>query len=181
MKTNAVHPFARTAKAGAALVLALGLGAALLPMASSAMPGGGRGDMQAMHGHGGGMGGAMMGERLLDSVNASADQRSRIRDIFKAAAADHEKLRQDGRALRDQTMQALAQPTVDAARLEVLRQQQLAQHDQASRRHLQAMVEAANVLTPEQRKLMAEQVAKRRELMERHQRERGALEGAPKR
>jgi hypothetical protein len=50
---------------------------------------------------------------------------------------------------------------------------------QASKRRLQAMVDAAKVLTPEQRKQLAERMSQRGDMMERHHRERRALE-APK-
>ena len=42
-----------------------------------------------------------------------------------------------------------------------------------------AMLEVSRVLTPEQRKQMAEQMSQRREMMQRHQRERQAID-APK-
>jgi Spy/CpxP family protein refolding chaperone len=42
------------------------------------------------------------------------------------------------------------------------------------------MVDAARVLTPEQRRQLAERMAQRRSMMERHERERRALDAAPK-
>jgi Spy/CpxP family protein refolding chaperone len=55
----------------------------------------------------------------------------------------------------------------------------LAQHDQVSKRRMQAMVDAGRVLTPEQRKQLSDRMSQRRDMMERHHRERRALE-APK-
>jgi periplasmic protein CpxP/Spy len=135
---------------------------------------------QPHEGHGGPGMGMMAGrhhvERMLDAVNASADQRAQIKQIMKAAGDDLRAQRESGRKLH-QDMQALfTQPTVDARAAEALRQQLLAQHDQASKRMLQAMLDASRVLTPEQRQTLAEKMAQRRSMMERHRAEREATE-----
>lgn len=129
-------------------------------------------------GFGGAMGGAMF-ERMLDNVNATTDQRTRIRDIVKSAMEDLRKQREAGRGMRAQAMTLFTQPTVDAAAAETLRQQMMQQHDQASRRMMQAMLEASAVLTPEQRAQLAERMKQRRDMMERHYQERRGLD-APK-
>jgi Spy/CpxP family protein refolding chaperone len=87
--------------------------------------------------------------------------------------------REAGRALRQQAMALFAQPQVDADAVEALRQKQLAMHEAASKRMTTAMLEISRVLTPEQRKQMAEYMSQRGEMMQRHQRERQAVE-APK-
>jgi periplasmic protein CpxP/Spy len=141
------------------------------PFAGPGGPGG-----PAGHGaHVGPLGGHMM-ERMLDSVNASAEQRGRIRDIMKAATDDLRKQHEAGRGLRDQAMNLFAQPSVDARAAEGLRQQMLQQHDQASRRMMQAMLDASAVLTPEQRAQLGERMTQRRDMRERHHRERQTLE-----
>jgi Spy/CpxP family protein refolding chaperone len=128
----------------------------------------------------GGPGAAMpMPERLLDQVNATPEQRAQIKQIMQGAAADLKPQHDSRVALRDQTMKLLAQPNVDAGAVEAVRQQMLVQHDQASKRMMQAMVDASRVLTPEQRVKLADGMKQRRDMMQRHQRERGALE-APK-
>lgn len=76
-------------------------------------------------------------------------------------------------------MTLFAQPTVDAAALEALRQKQMAMHDAASKRMTTTMLEVSRVLTPEQRKQMADYMTQRRDMMQRHQRERQAID-APK-
>jgi Spy/CpxP family protein refolding chaperone len=76
-------------------------------------------------------------------------------------------------------MALFTQPVVDANAVEALRAQQMQRHDQASRRITQAMIEVSRVLTPDQRKQLAERMKQRHEMMERHQRERRSLEGAP--
>ena len=114
--------------------------------------------------------------RMLDAVKATPEQRAQIQKIMEGARTDLQAQREAGKALRGQLMQTMAQPTIDANAVEQVRQKMLAQHDQASKRRLQAMVDAAKVLTPEQRKQLAERMSQRRDMMERHHRERRALE-----
>lgn len=121
-------------------------------------------------------GGGRMIERMLDSVNASSEQRSRIQEIMKSAMTDLRAQRETSHGLREQAMSLFAQPTVDARAVETLRQQMLQQHDQSSRRWMQAMLDASAVLTPEQRKQLAERMQQRRDMMQRHHQERRALD-----
>ena len=161
---------------GAVLVAVLGSAA----LSAWAQPGGH--DGHGMRGGAGMMGMAMQGrmvERMLDSVNATAEQRAQVKQISERAAADMKARHESGRALREQGMKLFTQPVVDANAAEALRQQMMQQHDQASRRMMQAMLEVSRVLTPEQRKLLAERMAQRGEMMQRHMQERRAIEGAP--
>ncbi len=138
---------------------------------------------QGGHGRHGGQGMGMMegrmAERMLDSVNATAEQRAQIKQITERARAEGKAQHEAGRAMREQGMTLFTQPTVDAKAVEALRQQMLQQHDQASQRRMQAMLEISRVLTPEQRKAMADRMSSRRGMMQRHMQERRALEGAP--
>jgi Spy/CpxP family protein refolding chaperone len=134
-------------------------------------------------GRDGGMGGPGMAlghphqvDRMLDAVNATADQRTQIKQIMQAAKADMKAQHDAGRQLREQSQALFAQPTVDARAAEALRQQMLAQHDQASKRMLQAMLDVSRVLTPEQRKTLADRMAQRRSMMERHHAERESID-----
>lgn len=143
-------------------------------------PGGGHDMMMGRGGPEGGFG--AMGQRhigrLLDSVNATPEQRTQIRQIVDAAQADLKAQPDGGRQLREQAAALFAQPTVDARAAETLRQQMLARHDSASKRMLQAMLDVSRVLTPEQRKLLGERMA----MMQRHRAEREALgASAPRR
>jgi Spy/CpxP family protein refolding chaperone len=115
-------------------------------------------------------------ERMLDSVDATPDQRAQIRQILDAARADLKAQHEAGRKLHEQSQALFGQPTVDAAAAESLRQQMSAQRDQASKRMLQAMLAVSAVLTPEQRKAIAERAARHRAMMERHRAEREALD-----
>jgi len=115
-------------------------------------------------------------ERLLDEVGASPEQKTKVRDIFKAAQADMAKQHEAGRELHRQMAQAMAAPQVDAAAVEALRQKQLAQHDAHSKRMVSAMLEAGAVLTPEQRQKLAQRLKTRQDMMERHHRERQSMD-----
>ena len=141
-------------------------------------PMGGPGGHGGHGGPGGGMFDGMM-SRMLDRVNATPEQRTQIQQIMQNQASEMRAQREAGRALRQQAMALFAQPTVDATAVEALRQKQLAMHDAASKRMTAAMLQISGVLTPEQRKQMADAMSQRSEMMQRHQRERQAVE-APK-
>jgi periplasmic protein CpxP/Spy len=184
MKTRILSPNeARSAgfQPGARL-LAAGLLAALLGSAALsawAQPMGDANGGPPMHA---GMGMMMAGHRLdhlLASVNATADQRTRIKAIAEAARSDLKTLQAAGRSAHQQVMTLLAAPTIDAAAIETLRVQISQQHDQASRRITQALIDASNVLSPDQRKQLADRAGKMRDMMQRHLQERRALDGAP--
>jgi Spy/CpxP family protein refolding chaperone len=128
----------------------------------------------------GGPGGMLASERMLDAVGASAEQKTRVRDIFKAAQDDLRKQHESGQAMHQQMLALLAAPQIDAAAAEALRQQQSARHDAASKRMLTAMLDASAVLTPEQRQKLAERMKSRQEMMQRHHRERQGMDGAPR-
>lgn len=151
--------------------------AATATLSAWAYPQGGHG---ARHGHHGPS--AMMGgsprhlEKMLDGVNASEAQRAQVRQISEAARADMRAQREAGKSLREQQIALFTQPTVDANAVEALRRQMLAQHDQSSQRMTQAMLDISRVLTPEQRVQIAEKMKSRRDLMQRHQRERRAID-----
>lgn len=164
-----------TRLAGAALLVAV-LGTVTL--SAWAQPGGHRGG-PGMHGGGAGMMFSGRGlERMLDSVDATAEQRAQIKQIAERARTDLKAQHEANRANREQMMKLFTAPVVDANAVEAQRQQSLQQHDQASRRMTQAMVEASRVLTPEQRQQLAERAAKRRDMMQRHLQERRSLEGS---
>jgi Spy/CpxP family protein refolding chaperone len=177
-----IPTFARPRAWTAGLALAVVAAAAMAPAHAH---GGGMTGMSpighhAAMGPGGPGGGApMIGrmlERMLDQVGATADQRTQIRAITDAAAADLRALQESGRTLRAESLQLFAQPNVDASAIEAQRQKMLQQHDQVSRRMTQAMLDVSRVLTPEQRAQWVERMSERRQMMERHQRERRQLD-----
>lgn len=159
--------------AGATLLVAL---AGTVAQMAQAMPGG---PMGGHGGHGGGM--MMMSGRALQAVGATADQQTRIHDIFKAARDDVRKQHEAAGDLRAQMMQVFTATTVDARAAEAVRVKMAAVREADSKRMLQAMIDASAVLSPEQRQKLAEEMSKRREMMQRHQRERSSTDGPAKR
>jgi Spy/CpxP family protein refolding chaperone len=159
------------------VVLVAVLGSVALSAWAQGEPGGHHGGPAAM-----GMGMPMQGrmlERMLDSVNATPEQRTQIKQITDRAATERQAQFESAKALREQGRALFTQPVVDANAAEALRQKMLQQHDQASRRMMQTMLEVSRVLTPEQRKTLGERMAQRGEMMRRHMQERQSLEGAP--
>ncbi|MCW7538702.1 Spy/CpxP family protein refolding chaperone [Aquabacterium sp. A7-Y] len=181
LKTPASAAVRRRSFKGLAMGLVLGLAAA------AAVP-----VLAHGHGHHGGgaigMPGAFMGspervermvDRLLKDLNATDAQRAQVKQIALAAAADLKTQREAGRALRQQSLQLFAQPTVDANAVEALRQQQMAHADQVSRRISLAMIEVSRVLTPEQRAQLAERMKQRAERWKERHAGRVAQPGQP--
>lgn len=181
MNTPKLSPTLIPTRRGAWKLLAgtglVALAAGLAQPAMAGGPMGGRGDgPMAMGDMGGGMMGGRHGERMLDSVGATAEQKTQLRQIMGTAHNDLKPLREAGRALHQQMQALFAQPTVDANAVEALRLKLQANREQASKRMTQAMIDASRVLTPEQRKQMAERMTQRRGMMERHRAERQSLE-----
>jgi len=174
MTTNTRSTFSPARLVGGAVLVAV-----LGSVALSAWAQGGPGRHGDHAGPGMGMMEGRMAERMLDSVNATAEQRAQVKQITDRARVDMKAQHELGRALREQGMKLFTQPTVDANAAEALRQQMMRQHDQASRSRMQTMIEVSRVLTPEQRKQLAERMASRRDMMQRHMQERRALEGVP--
>ncbi len=147
-------------------------------MHAAAHPGMGYGMAHGMgHGMGHGMAGSgMMSERMLDGVGATAEQKTKVRDLLKSAQDDMRKQHESDHELHQKMMALLAAPQVDAAAAETLRQQLQARRDVASKRQLQAMLDVSAVLTPEQRQKLTDRMKTRQDMMQRHQRERQAIE-----
>lgn len=116
--------------------------------------------MRGMAGHGGTVLPLMgpMLDRMMEDVQATPEQREKLRQIASSAQAELKAPSEAGRADHARMAQLFAQPTVDPAAIEALRQQMLARHDQVSKRMNLAMLDAAKVLTLEQRQKLAERV-----------------------
>ncbi|HMK81872.1 MAG TPA: Spy/CpxP family protein refolding chaperone [Xanthobacteraceae bacterium] len=102
--------------------------------------------------------------RVLGMVDASTEQKQKVRAIFENAANDLFALRNKRRENRRAMGEALAAATIDHAKVEQLRQDGMKLADAVSKRLTDARVEAAEVLTPAQR---ADLAARRKERMER--------------
>ena len=165
--------------AGALLVALLG-SVTLSAMAQGERHGPGQHGAAAA-GMGMGMGMPMQGrmlERMLDRVNATAEQRAQVKQIAERTATEMKAQHDGSRGLREQATTLFAQPVVDANAAEALRLQMMQQHDQRSRRMMQAMLEVSRVLTPEQRKQLAQTMSQRGDMMRRHMQERQTLDGS---
>jgi Spy/CpxP family protein refolding chaperone len=177
-ETLNVRSVAPTRSRGLKLMLASLLVATSATVALSAWAQPGPGGPGGRHGgHEMGMFGGGRGvDRMLDGLNATDAQRTQIKQIMDAARNDLKGQREQGRVLRERSMQIFTAPNVDAAAAESVRQQMVQQHDQASRRMLQAMLDASKVLTPEQRAKLGERMKQRadamRDRMQRMERER---------
>jgi len=100
--------------------------------------------------------------RVLGLVDASTEQRQKVRAILEAAGNDLYPIRQQRMENRKQIGQALAAATIDRAKIEQLRQEQLKLDDTASKRMTDAITDAAEVLTPAQRAELAKRMERRR-------------------
>ena len=100
--------------------------------------------------------------RVLGAVDASTEQRQKVRSILEAAGNDLYPIRQQRMENRKQIGQALAAATIDRAKIEQLRQEQLKLNDTASKRMTDAITDAAEVLTPAQRAELAKRMEQRR-------------------
>jgi Spy/CpxP family protein refolding chaperone len=101
-------------------------------------------------------------ERMLARLvpDATADQKTRLNAIAKAAMTDLQPLRAKQHANRAEGMKLLAQPMIDRAAVERVRAEQMQIAEARSKRMSQAYVDAAEVLTPAQRLKLVEQMGK---------------------
>jgi protein CpxP len=137
---------------GIALAVVIGVGA-VAAKSSGWGPGG----------WGAGMGGMGAGfaehrvTRLLDEVDASAEQETKIWSIVDRTRSELRPMGREFRQTRGDVAAILGAATVDRAALEKLRAERIAAIDEASKKAVSAIADAAEVLTPEQRaKLVAE-------------------------
>jgi Spy/CpxP family protein refolding chaperone len=115
------------------------------------------------------MGGAFFPGRIeqmvgyaLDSVDASTEQKQKIRSVAERTADDIFALREKHLAGRKQIGEALAAPTIDRGKIEALRVEQMKLAEDASKRITLAVADAAEVLTPAQRADLAKRIEARR-------------------
>ena len=94
--------------------------------------------------------------RVLGSVDGTAEQKAKIADIAKAAIKDLQPMREAARGSRDKLATALKSETVDRTAIEQLRTEQMSLGEAASKRAAQALGDAAVVLTPAQRAKLLE-------------------------
>jgi len=98
--------------------------------------------------------------RLLSDVNASGEQRIKVRAITDAALGDLQKFSRQHEDNHTALLAILRAPTVDRGKLESLRAQSVQGLDEASKRLSVALADLAEVLTPEQRQRLADSAEK---------------------
>lgn len=104
----------------------------------------------------------LMIETMLDGIDVSADQKSRINAIATATMKEMQPLREQRFEARREAMSILTQPTVDRAKIEAFRVEKLKLADAASLRLTRGIADVAEVLTPEQRTALAEKFSRHR-------------------
>lgn len=100
-------------------------------------------------------------KRVLGGVDASDEQRARVTQIARQAAAELRGLRAQQMELRSKGLALLAAPEVDRAAIEALRAEQVRLVDAASKRISAALADTADVLTQAQRAKLAEHMKAR--------------------
>lgn len=100
-------------------------------------------------------------ERVMEEIDATAEQETALREIFNDLRDDMGDMRGTMRGMRYEVAELLGAPTIDRAAAETLRATRMAAMDQASKRLTQAMLDAAEVLTPEQRADLVERFGER--------------------
>jgi Spy/CpxP family protein refolding chaperone len=92
----------------------------------------------------------------LSRVNATEEQKTRIKAIVQDAIKDLGQVREQHMKDRQAFMEVLSQPTVDRAALKQIRAAEMQLAETASDRFVTAIADAADVLTPEQRSKLVE-------------------------
>ena len=100
-------------------------------------------------------------ERQLERVNATPEQKEKIKAIHQATMTDLKPLHEKHQGLREKGMALLTQAKIDRAALEQNRAEQNKLMEQIGKRMTQSLADGAEVLTPEQRAQMAENHTKR--------------------
>jgi periplasmic protein CpxP/Spy len=146
---------------GALTVAGLGYAASKGRGPDDMMGGPGFGHMEHMGGPMGGFGADFMEFRMnkiLDRVDATAEQKQKIKAIFEKTRDAMEAERGQPDDMRQQMIDLLKAPTIDAAAVETLRANRTAKMEDRSKTMTSAIIEAANVLTPEQRVKLADEM-----------------------
>lgn len=101
-------------------------------------------------------------DRVLSSIDASKEQRDKIKPILERVADDLFTLRDKHLEGRKQIRDTLAAGTIDRAKLDQLRGEQMKLAESASKIVTTALADAADVLTPAQRAELAKRIEARR-------------------
>jgi periplasmic protein CpxP/Spy len=144
----------------AGVIAVLAVGGIGVAGAMGAGDGLGRHVMSAGFQYGGHFAGRGLG-RVLDAVEATAEQEERIWAIIDGTRAELRPMMREFRDARGAVMEILGAETIDRAAVETMRAERMAAVDEASMALTSALVEAAEVLTPEQRASLVEHLQER--------------------
>jgi periplasmic protein CpxP/Spy len=101
-------------------------------------------------------------DRVLDQVDASDDQKTRIKGTLARLAPEMKALHDEKAKLHEAGKKALLAENVDASEVERLRREVLRLADRGTTLVSRAMVEVATVLRPDQRKELVEHMEEHR-------------------
>jgi periplasmic protein CpxP/Spy len=99
-------------------------------------------------------------ERVLDSIDATDDQRARIKGTFARLHPEMKALHEEKAKLHEAGKKALAADAIDAGEVERLRREVVKLADRGSTLVSRALIEVGGVLTAEQRKELLSHVGK---------------------
>lgn len=97
-------------------------------------------------------------DQVLTDVGASADQKDKIKTLFKTTMESVRPDRADRKQMREEVIKLLEAPTIDRDAIEALRAKHVAEIDAKSKTIAKAVADAAELLTPEQRKQLVEEI-----------------------
>jgi Spy/CpxP family protein refolding chaperone len=101
-------------------------------------------------------------DRMLENVNATADQKTRIKAIVARVRPELKTLAEQKAKLHAAGKNALLADRIDANEVERVRRETMALADRGSSLMSRTLVEIGGVLTPQQRKELAEKIESRR-------------------
>jgi Spy/CpxP family protein refolding chaperone len=97
-------------------------------------------------------------EQVLTDIGASAEQKDKIKTLFKTTMEEVRPERGERRQMREEAIKLIEAPTIDRNAIEALRAKHVAEIDAKSRTIAKAVADAAELLTPEQRKKLVEEM-----------------------
>ena len=95
-------------------------------------------------------------QRVLKKVDATDDQKARIKPIADDLAMALSGFREEHKALRSRFVKALEADKVDPAEVEKIRADALALADKATAKMAEAIVKASDILSPAQRRQLTD-------------------------
>ena len=101
-----------------------------------------------------------MAERMLDRVDATPEQRTKVKASLQASIDELLTLRGQHKANREAMVAVLTQPAIDRSELERIRSAEMQLAERASTTLTTTLADIAETLDPAQRKQIAEMAAR---------------------